>query len=168
MKFEKPIQDYYNAETAICYGCGRNNPDGLHIKTYWDGSEGVCHFAPRAEHTAFPGFVYGGLLASLIDCHSIGTAIAAMYDAAGYMPDDENRPAITCVTGNLNVTYLKPTPMDTELVLRARATEISERKALVLCSLYAGEVECVRGETVAVRVKSRGEMDGHQRDGANT
>jgi acyl-coenzyme A thioesterase PaaI-like protein len=152
-----PIQNFYNDNTAICYGCGRHNANGLHIQTYWDGTEGVCHFTPRDYHTAFPGVVYGGLLASLIDCHSIGTAIAAMFDAEGRPPGTD--PEITCVTGNLNVDYLKPTPMDIELTLRARIEELTERKAIVTCSLYAGEVETVRARVIAVRVKSRRGID---------
>ena len=150
---EKPIQDYYPDETAVCYGCGRNNPDGLHIQTRWDGEEGVCHFTPKPHHTAFPGFVYGGLVASLIDCHSMGTAIAAAYQAAGRDPDTE--PEITYVTGSLNVRYLRPTPAGVELVLRSRVMEMHEKKASVVTSVYAEGVECVSGEVVAVRVASR-------------
>lgn len=160
MKFEKPIQDYYNDDAAICYGCGRNNPSGLQIKTHWDGEFGICHFHPRDEHTAFPGAIYGGLLASLIDCHAIGTAIAAMYDAEERTPDTE--PEITCVTGNLNVTYLKPTPTAKELVLKAHILQLTERKAVVQCAIYAGELETVRGEVVAVRIQSRLTHAGHK------
>jgi acyl-coenzyme A thioesterase PaaI-like protein len=149
----KPIQDFYPDETAICYGCGRHNPDGLHIQTYWDGEEGIGHFTPKPHHTAFPGVVYGGLLASLVDCHMVGTAIAATYQAEGRDPGSE--PEITYVTGNLNVSYLHPTPTDTELTLRARVKELLPRKAIVACSVYAGEKECVRAELVAVRVASR-------------
>lgn len=157
----RPIQDFYPDEAAICYGCGRNNPHGLHIKTYWDGREGVCKFTPSAHHTAFPGFVYGGLLASLIDCHSIGTSIAAFYERAGISP--ESGEEITCVTGNLNVTYLKPTPMGIELVLRARVKDITDKKAVVECDLWAGDEITVKGEIVAVRIKSRLNVQGHHR-----
>ena len=153
---EQPIQDSYADEIAICYGCGRHNAHGLHIQTYWDGEEGVCHFTPQAHHTAFPGVVYGGLLASLVDCHSIGTAIAAMYTAEGRAPGSD--PEITCVTANLNVSYLKPTPMGATLVLRARVKEISGRKAVISCTVYADDVETVRAEVVAVRVPSRATM----------
>lgn len=147
------IQDTYNQSAAICYGCGINNPHGLHIKTRWDGEIGHSRFIPRDEHTAFPGVVYGGLIASLIDCHSIGTAIAAMYDA-------ENRsagssPEITCVTGNLNVSYKKPTPMGVELKLESRIKEITAKKAIVSTNLIANGDICATGEVVAVRVESR-------------
>ena len=77
------IQDRYPDDFAHCYGCGRLNAHGLHVKTTWTGQEGVAHFRPRPEHIAIPGFVYGGLIASLIDCHGIGTAAAAAMSAAG-------------------------------------------------------------------------------------
>ncbi len=147
------IQQHYNDETAVCYGCGKHNADGLHFQTHWDGTEGVGRFTPQAHHTAFPGVVYGGILASLIDCNSIGTAIAAMYDAEGQPYGAA--PEITCVTGQLNVTYLKPTPLGVELVIRARVKELTPRKAIISSSVYAGETECVRGEVVAVRVPAR-------------
>ena len=73
----KAIQDYYPEEIAVCYGCGRLNENGLQIKSYWEGDESVCRFKPRPYHTAFPGYAYGGLVASLIDCHATGTAATA-------------------------------------------------------------------------------------------
>ncbi|MDQ7027371.1 MAG: PaaI family thioesterase [Anaerolineae bacterium] len=150
---KKAIQDYYNPQAAICYGCGINNEHGLHIKTYWDGEIGHSKFLPHPEHTAFPGYVYGGLLASLIDCHSIGTAIAAMYDAEGRSAD--TAPEITCVTANLNVSFKQKTPTGTELVLRATIKELTAKKALVMTEIWAHDVLCVVGEVVAVRVSSR-------------
>lgn len=147
------IQDSYNSAAAICYGCGINNPHGLHIKTRWDGEIGHSLFIPRDEHTAFPGVVYGGLIASLIDCHSIGTAIAAMYDAENRLAGSS--PEITCVTGNLNVSYKKPSPMGTELKLESRIKELTAKKAIVSTSLIANGEICALGEVVAVRVASR-------------
>jgi acyl-coenzyme A thioesterase PaaI-like protein len=150
---EKAVQDFYPDGVAICYGCGRNNPEGLHVRTVWDGKEGTFRFRPAPRHTAFPGVVYGGLLASLIDCHSIGTAVAAAYQAEGREPGTE--PGIMFVTANLNVTYLKPTPMETELLVRSRIKEMHPRKALVTCSVFAEGTECVKAEVLAVRVPSR-------------
>jgi acyl-coenzyme A thioesterase PaaI-like protein len=148
---DKPIQDYYPEETAVCMGCGRNNAHGLHIQTFWDGEEGVARFTPQPHHTGYPGLVYGGLLASLIDCHSIGTATAATYQAEGRAPGSE--PQIGYVTGTMTVTYLKPTPIDAALTLRSRVTELTPRKAIVVTTLYAGDQEAVRGEVIAVRMK---------------
>lgn len=158
MTEKKAIQDFYPDDIAICYGCGRHNPEGLHIRTIWDGRQGIYHFKPKPYHTAFPGVVYGGMIASLIDCNSIGTAIAAAYDAEGRAPGSD--PEITYVTGNLNVTYLHPAPIDAELVLRASVKEFTDRKALVVCSVHDNDTECARGEVVAIRVPSRKSFNG--------
>ncbi|RPI71850.1 MAG: PaaI family thioesterase [Desulfobacteraceae bacterium] len=147
------IQDFYPDDIAVCYGCGRNNPKGHHVRTVWDGKEGVFRFKPKPYHTAFPGVTYGGLIASLIDCHSIGTAVAAAYDIEGRAPGTE--PEITFVTGNLNVTYLKPTPIEAVLELRSKIKEWQGRKAIVICSLFANGEECAKAEVLAVRVASR-------------
>ncbi len=79
---QKAFQDEYPDVLAHCYGCGRLNEHGHQIKSYWDGDELVCHFMPKPYHIAIPGYVYGGLLASLIDCHGTGTAAAALYRVA--------------------------------------------------------------------------------------
>ena len=55
---EKSFQDYYPDDLAHCYGCGKLNPDGHHIKSYWDGEESGCHFTPEPYHTAIPGYGY--------------------------------------------------------------------------------------------------------------
>ena len=71
---EKAFQDFYPDEFSHCYGCGRLNEHGHKIKSVWDGEESVAFFTPDGRYMALPGFVYGGLIASLIDCHSTGTA----------------------------------------------------------------------------------------------
>ena len=77
------FQDAYPDDYSHCYGCGRLNPHGLQIKTVWDGDDAVTVFTPQPYHTAVAGYVYGGLIASLIDCHGTGTASAAAYRAEG-------------------------------------------------------------------------------------
>jgi acyl-coenzyme A thioesterase PaaI-like protein len=150
MAEEKAFQDYYPENLAHCYGCGRMNELGHRIKTFWDGDETVTHYMPEPKHTAIPGFVYGGLLASLVDCHSTGTAAAAMYRAEGRAMDSE--PPFRFVTGSLHVDYLKPTPMGVELTLRGKVKEIRGRKVVVETTLYANDVATVRGEVVAVQM----------------
>jgi acyl-coenzyme A thioesterase PaaI-like protein len=144
------IQDHYPDDVAHCYGCGRLNPDGLQLKTRWDGDETVAHVTPRPYHTAMPGFVYGGLIASLIDCHAMGTAAAAAERTAGR--DIGDGPAPRFVTAQLNVTYLKPTPLGPELEVRGRVREASARKAVVEVTVAADSVITARGEVVAVRI----------------
>lgn len=144
------IQDQYPDDFAHCYGCGRLNTHGLHVQTEWTGGQGIARFRPRPEHTAIPGFVYGGLLASLIDCHAIGTAAAASMQAAGRRPGID--PAPRFVTAGLDVRFLKPTPMGPELLLRATAVEITDRKVIVEVSLLSGDVETVCGRVVAAPI----------------
>jgi acyl-coenzyme A thioesterase PaaI-like protein len=149
----KPFQDYYSDATSYCYGCGRLNEQGLQIKSYWDGDEAVCDFQPRPYHTAIPGYVYGGLIASLIDCHSTGTAAAAGYRAEGRPMDSE--PPLRYVTASLHVDYLRPTPIEATLTLRARVQEIKGRKTTVHCSLYANGDECARGQVIVVQMPEK-------------
>ena len=144
----KAFQDYYPDDLSHCYGCGSLNEDGLQIKSYWDGEETVAVFTPRPCHTAIPGFVYGGLIASLIDCHGTGTAAAAAYRSRGREMDTE--PALRFVTASLQVDYLRPTPIDGPLELRGRIEEIKERKVVVTETLSAGGEICARGRVVAV------------------
>lgn len=142
------IQDLYPDAFSHCYGCGRLNSEGLHIRTEWTGSEGVAHFRPRPEHLAMPGYVYGGLLASLIDCHGIGTAAAASMAAAGKRPGVDPSPRF--VTAALEVQFMKPTPAGTELVLHARPSVVGERKVVIDAVVTANGTETVRGKVVAV------------------
>jgi acyl-coenzyme A thioesterase PaaI-like protein len=144
------IQDLYPADFAHCYGCGRLNAHGLHIQTEWTGTEGVARFRPRDEHIAIPGFVYGGLIASLIDCHAIGTAAAASMQAAGESPGVDLSPRF--VTAALEVQFLAPTPLGCDLVLRATPVEVGARKVIVTVSVRAGEVETARGRVVAAPI----------------
>lgn len=147
---EKPVQYQYADELSHCYGCGRNNPDGLHIQTLWTGTEGVARFLPRPEHIALPGFVYGGLLASLVDCH--GVATAAAYAAGQEQQSRERKsgfPLGRFVTASLHVDFLRPTPLGVELELRAKVKERKRSKLVVEVEISAlGEVR-VRGEVVA-------------------
>ena len=147
---EKAFQDYYPDHMAHCYGCGSLNELGHQIKSHWDGEESVAFFQPRPFHTAIPGYVYGGLLASLIDCHGTGTAAAAGYRAENRAMDTE--PALRYLTGSLHVDYLKPTPLGPELEIRGKGTEVKGRKIVIEEWIVVNGVITVRGELVAVQV----------------
>ena len=146
----KAFQDYYPDDLSQCYGCGRLNPEGLQIKSYWEGDEAVCTYVPRDCHTAIPGYVYGGLIASLIDCHSTGTASAAAYRAEGR--ELGTAPALRFLTASLHVNYLKPTPLGEPLELRASVKEVKGRKVVVATRLSVRGEICATGEVVAVQV----------------
>ena len=144
------FQDYYPEHLAHCYGCGRLNEHGYRIATVWDGDESVTRFTPESFHTAVPGFVYGGLLASLIDCHSTGTAAAAMYRSENREMDSS--PSFRFVTGSLLVRYLKPTSLGPELLIRGHVREIKGRKVTVESTVLVDDVPTVRGEVVAIQM----------------
>jgi acyl-coenzyme A thioesterase PaaI-like protein len=147
MPDELAFQDDYPDDVAHCYGCGRLNEHGLHVRSFWDGDETVCRYLPAPHHTALPGFVYGGLIASLIDCHATGSAAAAACRAEG-------RPmgAFRYVTAALKVDYVAPTPLGPPLELRGTIREIKGRKVVVAVSVRVNGVETARGEVVAVRL----------------
>ena len=146
----KAFQDYYDKDFSHCYGCGSQNEHGHQIKSFWDGEESVARYMPREYHTAIPGFVYGGLLASLIDCHSTGTASAASYKFENRAMDSD--PALRFVTASLKVDYLAPTPMGVELEIRAKVVEVTAKKGVIESTVYAGETVCAKGHVVAVRM----------------
>jgi acyl-coenzyme A thioesterase PaaI-like protein len=149
VKVERAFQDYYSEFTSHCYGCGRLNQYGLQVKSYWDGEDTVCDFQPQPYHTGLPGYVNGGLIATLIDCHSTGSASAAAYKAEGRQMGTE--PRLRFVTAALHVDYLRPTPLATPLHLRSTFKEIKERKVIVLTELSANGKVCATGEVVCVR-----------------
>ncbi|UCC75007.1 MAG: PaaI family thioesterase [Gemmatimonadota bacterium] len=149
------FQDCYPSDVAHCYGCGRLNQRGHQLKTYWDGEESLTRFTPRPYHTAIPGYVYGGLIASLVDCHGTGTAAAAAARAAGRQPEAEPAPPAQMprfVTASLQIDYLRPTPLGPELEIRGTIKESSERKVVVEATVSAEGQVTARGTVVAVRM----------------
>lgn len=143
------VQDYYPDDFSWCYGCGRLNEKGLQIKTRWDGNETVSEYVPRPEHMAIPGYVYGGLAASLIDCHSTGSASLALYRRDGYELGHQE-PVPRCVTASLKTDFLKPTPLEGTITVRGKIREVGRKKVIVDSELYVAGELCVRGEVVAV------------------
>ena len=147
---QKAFQDTYPDEVSHCYGCGRLNDHGLQIKSYWDGEETVAVYQPEPYHTAIPGYVYGGLIASLIDCHATGTAAAAATrEAGGELGSDS---ALRYVTASLHVDYLRPTPIGVPLEVRGMIEEIKGRKVVVRTTVSAEGQVCAKGEVVTVQM----------------
>ncbi len=150
------FQDYYPEELSHCYGCGKNNNDGHQLKSYWQevnkenlmASTTIARCTPNLKYTAIPGFVYGGMIASLIDCHGTGSAAAMAYLAN--KRELGSLPALRFVTAALNVSYLAPTPQDVELELIGRFSEIKDRKIIVEITLSANGIICAKGQVIAV------------------
>ena len=135
-----------------CWGCGPLNPRGLQLKSYVEGDEAVATFVPSPDHMAGPTHVLnGGIIATIVDCHGVLTAIAEAYRLAGRPIG--SAPHIWCVTASLKVDYLAPTPIAAPVELRARVRESKGRKHVVECTVSSGGKACARAEVVAVQVE---------------
>lgn len=144
------IRAMQDAVPIHCFGCGTLNEHGLHIKSFWAGDEVVCAWRPQAHHIGHPGILYGGLIASVIDCHCIWTASAHAHRAAGVEMGGSLR--FSYVTAALNVNYRKPVQIGKAIDLRARVMEFGERKAIVHCKVSCERLLCAEAEVVAVRM----------------
>ena len=147
------FQDCYPEKFSHCYGCGKSNPQGHHLKSYWEGEETLAHFTVRPEFSGgVPGHVFGGMVASLLDCHGTASAAAFAYRAAGREMGDGGE-FMRFVTASLKVDFLRPTPIGVELEVRGRLRSIEGRKVQVSLSLEAGGQACARGEMLAVQFR---------------
>lgn len=150
MEYEKTaIQDVYPDDFAWCYGCGRLNEDGHHFRTFWNSDETVTYYEPLEKHTSLPGYVYGGLLGSFVDCHGTGSASLYLHRKNGHEPADGTEPP-RFVTASLHVDYMKPTPQGVQLKAVGKVEEIHPKKYKVHVNVYAGEDQVAIGEVVAV------------------
>ena len=142
----KSLQETY-APNNQCYGCGPANAQGLRIRSFDEGDELVCDWTPQAHHLAFDGVVNGGIIGSILDCHSNWTAAVHLMKKNGL---SELPPT---VTADFHVTLKRPTPMGTPLHLRAHVVESTEDRAVVEASVEAnGKVTATcRGTFVAVK-----------------
>ncbi|MGE7761456.1 PaaI family thioesterase [Peribacillus sp. NPDC097895] len=152
-KVLKAIQDDYPDAFAWCYGCGRLNKDGHHFRTGWQGEQTRTIYTPLPEHIAIPGFVYGGIIASLIDCHGTGSAAIALHRKNGHKFGDGVEPP-RFVTASLNVEFVRPTPNDVPLIAIGKIQEIHPKKWKVDTEVFANDTLCARGEVVAVVMPS--------------
>ncbi|ESU33715.1 thioesterase [Bacillus sp. 17376] len=148
-KVLKAIQDEYPEDFSWCYGCGRMNEHGHHFRTGWDGDRTISIYNPKKEHMALPGFVYGGVIGSFVDCHGTGSAALYLHRKNGYEPGDGAEPP-RFVTASLHVDFMKPTPQGTALKAIGTVHEIHPKKYRVETEVYAGETLCAKGEVIAV------------------
>ena len=142
----KSLQDTYAPHTA-CFGCGPANAKGLRLKSFAEGEECVAEVRVQKHHEAFAGVVNGGIIGALLDCHSNWTATWALLRRSG-----AKVPPCT-VTADFHVVLKRPTPSDAVLRLRARATELSDDRAVIDATLEANGQVCAtcKGTFVAVK-----------------
>lgn len=151
-------KDYFQEHMPenVCFGCGTQNPDGLQIKSYWEGEEAWCIWQPEEKYHGWANLLNGGILATLIDCHCMGTAMADAYRREERSLD--SLPVYRYATGSLNVNYLKPTPVAQPVVLQAKVIETKGRKTVLTCKIWSGELLTVSAEVIAIRVYDSSEQ----------
>jgi acyl-coenzyme A thioesterase PaaI-like protein len=140
------LQDTY-APHGVCFGCGPANREGLQIKSFSEGNKTVCEWAPFEHHQAFPGVLNGGIIGTIMDCHSNWTAAHHMMQKNGW-----EKPECT-VTAYFNVQLLRPTPANEKVRLEATIVESKDDRAKVLTELICKDKVCAKCEGLFVVVK---------------
>ena len=145
----KAIQDTYPEDFSHCFGCGRNNEHGHQIKTHVAGDHTVTEYEPAPYYLGGGQVAYGGVIASIIDCHCAGTAAIAWMQARGMAVGEEESPRF--VTARLEVDYRQPTPLGPWRIT-GQIEELGERKVIVGADLWAGGQVTARGRGVMVLI----------------
>lgn len=149
----RAIQDYYPAPFRFCFGCGPDHPSGWHIASYPQGEEVVARFAPASDLTGgVPDFAYGGMLAAILDCHGNAAGAWFHHRARGLTLGQET--LTRCVTAELTVRYLRPTPLGTPLQLTAQLASLDGRKVRLAMTVSADGEKTCEAEMLAIAVKN--------------
>ena len=146
MNSEKSLQKTY-APNGICFGCGVVNEKGLQINSFEKNNEYTAQWNAEEHHQAFPGMLSGGIVGTLLDCHS-------NWAAAHFLMKKNGKDAPDCtVTANYSVKLLRPTPSDAVIYLKARVVDAAEDRATVEAELIANDKVCATCKGLFVVVK---------------
>jgi acyl-coenzyme A thioesterase PaaI-like protein len=117
-----------------CFGCGPSNPKGLQLRSY-PADDGTVHaqFLPWPEHDSGLGYLNGGIIATLLDCHS-AAAVTHEADLRAWKPLGAAK--LPYVTAGLDVRYLRPSPLHEAVELRAVVTEVDEAQMTSAVELW--------------------------------
>jgi acyl-coenzyme A thioesterase PaaI-like protein len=115
-----------------CFGCGHANPDGFHLQSYRDGDRTVATFTPRPEHDNGFGFLNGGIITTVLDCH---TAAVVMWESHQRGWVAETGAPVPFITAGLEVKFMRPTPLGADLSLFAEPETVSESEIFVNAEL---------------------------------
>lgn len=140
------LQEIY-APKSECYGCGPANTKGLRIRSIATGNEVVADWKPEKHHEAFPGMLCGGVIGTLLDCHSNWTAAWHLMNQSG-----ADHPPCT-VTADYHIKLLRPTPTQGPVQLRSWVVESKPDRATIEAELSVQGKVCAtcRGTFVAVK-----------------
>ena len=117
-----------------CFGCGHGNPDGLRLRSYpADDGTVTAAFLPWPQHDNGLGFLNGGIICTVLDCHS-AAAVMQEADRRGWQALGDA--ALSYVTAGLQVRYLRPAPLGEPVELRAAVSAASEAEMTAEVSLW--------------------------------
>ncbi|MFY0605467.1 MAG: PaaI family thioesterase [Cyclobacteriaceae bacterium] len=134
----------------VCFGCGKRNDEGLHVKSYWEGEESVCVWNSEEKYHGWANLLNGGIMATIIDCHCMCTAMADAYRREERALNSS--PEYRYATGTITVKYLKPTPNDQPITLRAKVTEVKGKKTVMTCEASVNDEVTAVADVIAIRV----------------
>ena len=136
-----------------CYGCGADNPKGLHLKSHVQGDELVAHWRAQEHHLSYPGFLNGGVAATLMDCHAVCAAFVAELKELGLDPGEAPQRLPAGWTKAMSLEFIKPVPLSEEISLRAKVVGKGDKSRQVQCSLYVDGQECVTGDLTIIMIE---------------
>ena len=134
----------------VCFGCGNDNHNGLKIKSYWEGNEAICIWMSEEKYNGWAKLMNGGIIATIIDCHCMGTAMAHAYKSEGRPLN--SLPEYRYATGTLSVKYIAPTSNHHKAELRAIIIEVKGKKTVLKCELFSQGIKTAEAEVIAIRV----------------
>src|SRR5580704_14322233 len=93
---------YVQMQKNYCFGCGPNNPDGMHLKFTLDKANRhfVSTFRLGKRYVGPPGHAHGGIIATILD------------EAMGKVNKLRN---VVALTSEMKIQYLKPVPLNQPL-----------------------------------------------------
>lgn len=142
----------------VCFGCGNDNHEGLKIKSFWEGNESICLWNSEEKYHGWSNLMNGGIIATIIDCHCMGTAMAHAYREEKRPLDSS--PEYRYATGTLSVKYIAPTSNNREVELRAVVTEVKGKKTVLKCDFFSQGKKTAEANVIAIRVFDESESDG--------
>jgi len=130
------VQERYGPD-GICFGCGPKNEKGLQIRSFWVDDELELRYTPEEHHQAFDGVINGGIIGAMFDCHMNWAAATKLYE----LHPEEDFPST--VTSSFTINLKRPTPDDTELIIKARIVEIDGNVVKTEADMIAeGRITC--------------------------
>jgi acyl-coenzyme A thioesterase PaaI-like protein len=119
---------------TVCFGCGPINTKGLQLRSYANEGVIVATFEPSPEHDNGLGYLNGGIISTLLDCHSAAAVLLEAEERGWRALPGRVMPF---VTAGLDVRFLRPAPLYEAVELRAAVLRASEQEITADVQLVA-------------------------------